>query len=447
MTFSIDTVRNDRPRIFEQLKEIVSFNSVGSDPALAGECTAAAEWVQKAFAEAGVELEAIKTVDGSLTLIGERTGEEGAPTVLLYSHYDVVPAGNLDAWTNSPFELTERDGRWYGRGAADCKGNLVMHLAALRALEQLGGTAATIKVLIEGTEECGGEGLSTLIKERPELFAADAILIADAGNVAVGQPTLTTALRGGAQIKVTMRTLEAGVHSGQFGGAAPDAVKALMRALDSLTDEHGRTVIDGVDCAGTWPGLGYDREAFRGDALLLEGSEILGEDGDEIADFLWARPALTVTGFSSTPVDKAVNAIPPVASANLNLRVPAHMDPAEVAVKVEEHIRAHTPWGAQVEVEIRDANRGFTADPTKPAAQLLSQCLAEAYGKETVQMGMGGSIPLTVELQEAHPDAEIALFGVEEPKATIHSPNESVDPSEIEHIAMTEALFLSRFGK
>ncbi|MHB0833771.1 MAG: M20/M25/M40 family metallo-hydrolase [Corynebacterium aurimucosum] len=398
---------------------------------------------------------AITTADGSTAIVAKRPGKEGAKTVLLYSHYDVVPAGNPEAWDSDPFTLTERDGRWYGRGAADCKGNVAMHLAALRALDAHGGTDLNLTVLIEGSEERGGEGLSALIEERPELFAADAILIADAGNAKVGVPTLTTSLRGGSQINVKISTLHSAVHSGQFGGAAPDAVKALMRALDSLTDEYGRTTIDGVDCEGTWPlaegqDTAYSEENFRADAQMLEGTEVMGAKdpagATAIADMIWARPAITVTGFTSTPVAEAVNAVPATAEANINLRTPATMDPRATAEAVAEHLKKHVPWGAHIEVTILEANLGFETDPAKPAVALLGECLGEAFGAETITQGMGGSIPLTVELQEKHPNAEIALFGVEEPQCTIHSANESVDPSEIEKIAIAEALFLQRFA-
>lgn len=203
MTAISDFVTADRDKVFTQLSELVAFNSVHNEPGLEDQTAGAAEWVRKAFGELGIEMKAITTADGSTALLGTRAGDADSKTVLLYSHYDVVPAGPVDAWESDPFTLTERthaDGstRWYGRGSADCKGNVAMHLAALRALEANGGTKLNIKVLIEGSEERGGEGLSQLIKDRPELFTADAILIADAGNAAVGQPTMTTSLRGGA---------------------------------------------------------------------------------------------------------------------------------------------------------------------------------------------------------------------------------------------------------
>ena len=361
----------------------------------------------------------------------------------------MVPAGDPASWTSNPFELTERDGRWYGRGAADCKGNLAMHLEALRLLEQNGGTDLGLKVVVEGSEELGGEdGLVKLIESDPEIFRADVILIADSGNAAVGEPTLTTSLRGGAQIKVTVETLEGAIHSGSFGGAAPDAAHALVRIADSLFDEHGRTTIDGVDTTAKWSGDAYERDTFRTDAGVLDGVQLLGTVEDEPADMCWARPAVTMIGFTSTPVAKAVNAVNPRAEAQFNLRVPAGQNAAEVAQKMVEHIHAHTPWGAKVDVEVSGINEPFATDPERPGVAKLGECLREAYGAETLTVvGSGGSIPLTITLQEQFPEAEIALFGVEEPACGIHGVDESVDPTEIERIAVAEARFLKTYGK
>ena len=440
-------VSADRERIFTELSELVRFNSVHGDPALVDEANAAAGWVEKALQSHGLTVEAIDSSDGSRTIIGRRKGSAEAPTVLLYSHYDVVSAGDHAAWSADPFTLTERDGRWYARGAADCKGNLAMHLAALRAVDKAGGTGLNLIVLVEGSEENGGAGLDDLIARRPELFAADVILIADTGNAAVGVPTLTTGLRGGAQVSVTVDTLAGALHSGMFGGAAPDAVAALTRTLDSLRDDAGRTVIDGVDVTGSWDGAPYDAETFRADAGVLEGVSLLG-GGDAPADLVWARPAVTVTGFTSTPVAEAVNAVPATASAQLNLRVPHGMDAADTAEKLVAHLKAHTPWGAHVEVEVADVNDAFATDTSQPAIALLGECLTEAYGaEELTEVGSGGSIPLTSALQAAYPEAQIALFGVEEPQAAIHSPDESVDPTEIERVAAAEAAFLLRYGR
>ena len=439
----------DRERIFADLSALVSFNSPHSTPELADEHEAACAWVVKALEAQGLEVTRHPTVDDADTVIGYKAPVGDAPTVLLYSHYDVVPANNPEAWTNDPFTLTERDGRWYGRGAADCKGNLAMHLEALRLVEAAGGTDLGLKVVVEGSEELGGlDGLVKLIGQEPQLFDADVILIADSGNVAVGVPTLTTSLRGGAQVKVTVETLRGAIHSGVYGGAAPDAAHALVRIVDSIFDEHGRTTIDGVDATAKWQGDEYSREDFRADAGVLDGVQLLGTVEDAPADMVWSRPAVTMIGFTSTPVAEAVNAVNPRAEAQLNLRVGPGMDAAETAEKLRDHIIAHTPWGAKVEVEITGVSMPFSADPEGEALNLLGECLKDAYGRDNLAVvGGGGSIPLTITLQETFPNAEILVFGVEEPLCGIHGVDESVDPTEIEAVALAEAAFLTRYGK
>lgn len=433
-----DVINGQRDHIKQQLTELVSYNSVHNEPSCEQDCAAAGAWVKSAMTEVGLDVREEKTADGSLAYIGTKHVSDTAPTVLLYCHYDVVPAGNPGLWVSGAFELTERDGRWYGRGTADCKGNVVMHFAALRTAEELGGAKCNITMLVEGSEERGGEGLDDLIKRHPELFEADTIIIADTGNVAVGVPTITTSLRGGAQVVVTVDTLRTQVHSGGFGGPAPDATFALMRIINSLRDESGAVTIDGVDCTRQWEGVGYDAETFRSDAGILDGVDILG-DSTQIASQLWARPAISVTGFSSTPVAHAVNAVPNTAQAKLNLRIPAGLDSHDVVAKLEAHLRAHAPWGVKVDIEVSDVNQPFQGNTGRT---LVSDCLGAAYGKDVEFCGTGGSIPLCTALQEAYPDAEIVLYGVEEPLCTIHSPNESVDPTEIEAIATAEALYL-----
>lgn len=430
-------------QIFQDLQELTSFHSVHSTPELREDHAGAAAWIRASLESVGLTVTAYKEETGSPAFLGVKAPVGDAKTVLLYCHYDVVPAGDPALWISDPTTLTERDGRWYARGAADCKGNVVMHLAALRAINELGGTDLGLKVLVEGSEEQGGAELSALLAEQPELFDADVILIADTGNAAVGEPTLTTTLRGGAQIDLRVDTLATPVHSGSFGGAAPDAAAALIRLIDSYRDEFGRTVIDGIDNTVKWEGASYDREAFRKDAGMLEGTQIMGTDDDDPADMVWARAALSVTGFTSTPVVHAVNAVPATAAARLNLRVPPGMNAQEVADAVVAHAHAHAPWGVKVTAEIHDVNQPFAGSLEGPAVKEFSQCLRAAYeNKPLTVVGAGGSIPLCTELMEISPHAELTLFGVEEPQCTIHSPNESVDPREIRDIAIAEATFL-----
>lgn len=446
-------VAADRDFARDALAELVAFPSVHGDPATESACREAAAAVRARFAAEGVDLDAHVTVDGSIALTGHVPSDAGQPTVLLYSHYDVQPAGDVTAWTGDPWTLEERGGRWYGRGTADCKGNVVMHLTALRALKALRAENPEmrmpgLRIIVEGSEERGSAGLHDLIATCPELFDADVILIADVGNVAVGEPTLVTSLRGTADVDIKVETLAGPVHSGMFGGPAPDALGALIRLLDSLRDADGNTAIDGLDCTQTWPGAAYDPETFRGDAGVLDGVDLMSDVSDaSVADLVWARPTVIVTGIDCPPATNAVNAVPAAATAHINLRVPPGMDPQEAQDRLVEHLEAHVPWHARVTITRDVVAEAFAANVDGDVVKHLEYCLGAAYGKDPVRTGEGGSIPLCASLLEAVPGADLALFGVEEPLCRIHSADESVSPEEIRDIAVAEALFLATIGE
>jgi acetylornithine deacetylase/succinyl-diaminopimelate desuccinylase-like protein len=436
------------PRARDDLARLVALRSV-ANPAIEpeGECRAAAALVGDLFAEAGVDgILAHPTPDGSLAVVGRTAGPDGAPTVVLYSHYDVVPAGDLDAWTTPPWELTEREGRWYGRGSADCKGNLVASLLALRALRDvLGGWPVEVAVVCEGSEEQSSGGMERLARAHPELVRCDALLLADTGNVEAGLPTLTTSLRGTGSVLMTVRTMRQPAHSGMFGGAAPDALQALLTALASLRDATGETTIDGLDHSGVWDGAPFDGNRFRDDAGLLDGVAPLTGSGT-IGDLLWARPAATVLAIDCPPVSQVTAAAQGQARAVVNLRVPAGTDAAEAQRLLVEHLRAHTPFGADVEIKPVSLGQGFRARTDGPAYAAMRRAMRTAFGRDPVTTGQGGSIPLATTLAELVPDAEIMLLGVEEPASRIHAPGESVDPEELRRTALAQALFLADYG-
>ena len=441
-------VDSGMPRARHELAGLVALRSV-ANPAIEpeAECRAAASMVAGLLAEAGVAgIRSITTSDGSLAVVGRTEGPDGAPRVVLYSHHDVVPAGDLADWGSPPWELTERNGRWYGRGAADCKGNLVATLLALRALrEVLGGWPVEVVVVCEGSEEQSSGGLEALVREQPELVACDAFVLADTGNVELGLPTLTTSLRGTGSVLVTVRTMEHPAHSGMFGGAAPDALQALLMALASLRDESGETTIDGLEHAGEWDGAPFHTDRFRSDAALLEGVEPLTGDAS-VADLLWARPAATVIALDATPVSRVTAAVHAEARAVVNLRVPAGTDAKAAQELLVAHLRAHTPFGAQVEVKPVSLGQGFRARTDGPAYAAMRRAMRAAFGQQPVTTGQGGSIPLAVTLAELVPDAEVLLLGVEEPASRIHGPDESVHPDELRRTALALALFLAGLG-
>lgn len=441
-----DTIDSLLPRARRELAELVAFRSV-ADPRQfpVSECEGAAQWIVDTLRGEGFQdVAALDTPDGTQSVYGLLPGPENAPTVLLYAHYDVQPPLDETAWTSPPFELTERAGRWYGRGAADCKGGVILHLMALRALRAHGPVPVNVKMIVEGSEEQGTGGLERYAEEHPELLTADAVVVGDSGNFRTGLPTVTTALRGMTMVRMTVETLKGDLHSGGFGGAAPDALAALIRALDSLRGPDGSVTVDGLEAEGGWPGLTYAEEDFRRDAGVLDGVELIGSGS--VSDRLWARPSVTVLGIDCPPVVGATPSVPAQARALVSLRVPPGMAATEATALLIRHLERHTPWGARVRVEQMGEGEPFRSDASGPAHRAMAEALSEAYGGvSTAQAGQGGSIPLCNTLASLYPEAEILLIGLSEPAAQIHAVDESVSPEELRRLALAEALFLRNY--
>lgn len=438
-----DAVRGRLPEGLEDLAALVAIPSV-HDPAVQSldDCHRVAEAVRVAFADLGLEARLATTADGSRAVIATHPAPAGAPTVLLYAHHDVQPAGDLSAWTSDPWTLTERDGRLYGRGAADCKGGIVTHLVALRALLDVHGTFPVgLVVLVEGSEEQGTDGLEQYVTDHAADFRhVDTAVVMDAGNAAVGAPALVTTLRGTAFVELRVRALRGNVHSGMFGGAAPDAIAVLVALLASLRDDTGDTTVDGLDASETWAGLPYDADRFAADAGLLDGAVPVGSA--DPASQVWARPALTVVGIDAPAVAGSSPSVQARAGAALNLRVPPGVDPATAGELLVAHLLRRAPAGVEVTARVTGVGAGFRA-LGGPSSSAFRAALAESYHPAPVgSLGGGGSIPLCATLERAIPGVEVILAGVSEPTANVHAPDESVDPSEIEHMALAEAIFL-----
>lgn len=446
MTQLADSVTSLMSRVRTDLADLVAIRSV-ADPRQypPEECERAALWVADAFREVGFDDVALHpTSDGSKAVVGSRAGADpAAPTVLLYSHYDVQPPLDDSAWQTAPFELTEVGGRWFGRGAADCKGNILAHLAALRALGD--AVRVNLKLVVEGSEEQGTGGLEDFVPRNADLLHADAVLICDTGNAAVGVPALTVSLRGMVNVVVHVQALATELHSGMFGGPAPDALAALVAVLASLRDAAGNTTIQGLDSSQKWTGTDYPPGAFRSDAQLRPEESLLGSG--TVSDMLWARPAVTVLGIDCPPVVGSTAAIVPRASARLNLRIPPGVEPADAEAALTAHLLQAAPWGVVLSVETEATGAPFRPATDGPAYESMRGAMAEAYGTAPVELGQGGSIPLCNVFAETFPGAEILLMGVEEPKALIHAPNESVDPGEIERVATATAIFLQSYTR
>jgi acetylornithine deacetylase/succinyl-diaminopimelate desuccinylase-like protein len=438
------TVASLMPQLKTELARLVAIPSISAPDYPAethGDLRAAYDAAAELFREAGVTiLDPLVLPATAPVLMGEIAAPEGAPTVLLYSHYDVVPVGEAAEWESPPFEATERDGAIYGRGAADTKSNILMHVGALRAWD--GRPPVGIKLVIEGMEEVGS-AFATFPPSRPELFAADAMIIGDMGSFRPGVPTLTVALRGVAVVTVEVRTLAAPKHSGQFGGAAPDALLALIHAVSSLFDEDGNVAVPGLR-RDEWTGASYSEEEFRELAEVESSVALLGTGG--LGERIWTGPALTVTGLDVLPVDEAVNAVVPYARAKLSLRVHPEQDPGEAQAVLAERLEALRPFGAELVVHLGETGKGFAAATAGPAYDAARAALASAWGAETVTFASGGSIPLVSALQEAAPSAEMLLLGTTDGFANIHAPNERVLLDEFERAVLAEADFFGHYA-
>jgi acetylornithine deacetylase/succinyl-diaminopimelate desuccinylase-like protein len=392
--------------------------------------------------ETGVqEVSTLSLPDTAPIITGEIPAPPGAPTVLLYSHYDVVAGGDEALWTSPPFEPTERDGALFGRGAADSKANVIAHVGALRAWD--GRPPVGVRIVIEGQEEVGGGALTTYPPEHPEAFAADTMLIADMGSVRPGVPTLTVALRGTAVVTAEVRTLAGAKHSGQFGGAAPDALLVLLRALASLHDERGDVAVSGLR-REEWTGESYSDDEFRELAEVLPGVPLIGSGG--LGSRVWSGPAITVTGIDVPSVENALNAVSPYARAKINLRVHPEQDAVEAQAALIRHLESVRPFGIGLEVKAAETGNGFAATTGGPAYDAARAAMASAWGSEPVSAAGGGSIPLVNALSAAAPQAEVLLVGATDGYANIHAPNERVLLDELERSIVAEAAFFGEYA-
>ncbi len=440
-----ERVRALMPQLTSELSELVAIPSV-SEAGYPGHTHAelhrAHEMISRLLRDAGcTTVSDLELPDTAPVIIAGIEAPSGAPTVLLYSHYDVVPAGDESLWSTPPFEPTQRDGALYGRGMGDTKSNIIAIVGALRAWE--GRPPIGVKVVIEGQEEVGGGALTTYPPADPQLFEADAMIIADMGSVRPGVPTLTVALRGMADITLEARTLASAKHSGQYGGAAPDALLALIRALSTLHDENGDVAVEGLR-REEWTGGGSSEDEFRSLAEVVEGQPLIGTGS--LGSRVWSGPAITVTGIDAPSVDGALNAVQPYARAKLNVRVHPEQDAAEAQTAVVKHLENVMPFGITIGVSAGATGNGFAANTASAAFEAAAAAWSEAWGAVTFTAGAGGSIPLVSALSRAVPQAEIMLGGATDGFANIHGPNERVLLDEFEKATLAIADFLGRFA-
>ncbi len=429
------------PGILDDLQALARIPSVSLPAFDPAHVEASAQAVAQLLQDEGADVRIVRA-GGHPAVIGRVAGPPGTPTVLLYAHHDVQPPGDEADWDSPVFTPTRRGDRLYGRGVADDKAGIMAHIAALRAHD--GKPPCNVVIFVEGEEEAGSASLPQLLAEHADALACDALVIADSANWDIGTPALTTQLRGNLRVVVTLRALDHGVHSGMFGGVAPDAITSMCRLLATLHEDNGSVAVAGLISRDDTT-IDYPPERIRTEAGLLEGVELLGEGS--LTSRLWTKPSITVIGIDAPSVAEGANVLTATCRAKVSMRIAPEEDPATALRALTEHLRANAPWGVHVEVALSDSGAGFTTATQGPYVDAARDSFADAWGVPPVDVGIGGSIPFIAEFAQAFPEAAILVTGVEDPDTRAHGANESLHLPEFLRVCVAEALLLERCGR
>jgi acetylornithine deacetylase/succinyl-diaminopimelate desuccinylase-like protein len=432
-------VERELPGVLADLAEHVAIQSVSADPERDGQVRASADWVATKLREIGASEVKISTADGGKpAVIAHFPAPEGRPTVCLYAHHDVQPEGDPALWEHGdPFRQTPVGDRAFGRGTADDKGGVAMHLAALRAFG--GKPPVGVTLFIEGEEEVGSPTLGALLAKHREELASDVFVIGDSGNWEVGVPAFTNTLRGLAEAYVELRTIDHALHSGMFGGVIPDALTAICRLLATLHDDQGSVAVDGLHVAEA-PEIDYSEERVRRESAILDGVDFIGEGS--YTERIWAKPSITVVGLDATPVARASNTLWPSAKAKISMRLAPGQDAADAQQKLIKHLERHVPWGAQITVTPGEVGNPSTVPFEGRYAEAAQTAFRTAWGTDPVFMGQGGSIPMIADFADAYPNATILVTAVGDPDSRQHGSNESLHLGDFGKACLSEALLL-----
>jgi acetylornithine deacetylase/succinyl-diaminopimelate desuccinylase-like protein len=426
-------IEREMPAVRADLERLIRIPGVAFDGFDHAHVERSAEVTAGLLRSCGLQVR-IARAGGQPAVIGRRPAPPGAPTVLLYAHHDVQPAGDLALWNSDPFEPVERDGRLYGRGAADDKAGVLAHVAALRALGN--DLPVGVVVFVEGEEEYGSDSLDRLLEDNPDWLRGDVIIIADSDNWDIGRPALTTSLRGTVSCLAEVRT----VRGGMVGGPAADALTVLVRLLASLHADDGEVAVAGLAGRDTST-LDYPEDHLRRQAGILDGVRLIGSG--RLADRLWNKPAIAVLGIDAPPTGDASGAPVSRAKAKISVRLAPGDNPADAYAAIRAHLRRNVPRGARLQVTLESGGAPCDIDASGPAYDAARAAITAAWdGTAPVDIGIGGSIPFVATFQKRFPDAALLVTGIEDPYCAAHGPNESLHLADFTRTCLAEALLL-----
>ncbi len=448
--------RENQPRFLKELKDLLRIPSVSTLPENKGDCRRAAETIRAELARIGMEHARLIETEGNPLVYADWLHAAGKPTALFYTHYDVQPSDPDEEWLSPPFEPTERDGNLYARGTCDDKGQLWIQVKGLEALLVAGGgkLPVNVRVLFEGEEEVGGEGIAAFVASRPADLKADFALVSDTELFAPGLPTLCVGLRGMIYTELEVRGAKTDLHSGVYGGAAPNPFIALAQMLAKLKDENGHILIPGfydgiippsAEELKAWRSLPFDEEQYR---IAEVGSrELVGEPGFSVLERTWARPTLEVHGIPGGFIGAgAKTVIPAKAVAKVSMRLVPGMTPAKAFDLYKGYVKKIAPAGVEVEVRLISAGDPCIVRVDNPYIQAATKALREVWGKDTVFTRSGGSIPIVGDF-DRHLGMPSVMMGFGLPDDNIHAPNEKLALKNFELGIESVVRFLEEAGR
>lgn len=456
MSHAIDSfVKKHEERFLEELKDFIRIPSISTLPEHEGDVRRAAEFVASGMRSVGLEnVEIIATAKYPL-VYADWLNAPGRPTVLCYGHYDVQPPDPIEAWHTPPFQPTVRNGNLYARGAVDDKGQMYMHLKAIECLMALHGKLPiNVRFIIEGEEEIGGASIASFVAENPAKLKADVALVSDTAMYAEGIPTLCIGLRGLMYTEVECQGPKRDLHSGLYGGAAPNPIFGLIELLAKAKNDDGVIQIPGfyddveepaAAEMASWNGLPFNEAKYLRDEV---GSSCLtGEPGRSVFEKTWSRPALEIHGIAGGFTGAgAKTVIPSAATAKVSFRLVPAQDPAKIFAAWQEFVTANTPKGLKMHVRKLSAAPASVVSPDHPAIRLAAEAFAEVLGRKTVFTRSGGSIPIVGDFAR-HLGIPTILMGLGLPDDGLHSPNEKFKVENFYLGIRTVADFLEKYGQ